>query len=267
MMSVSDGGSSRYQPHPDHFNWELRAFFSYFLVREEAFKTEMERLKPLWERVKGDHPALDAQISYGRLPASADPMSALNVYIASLRVSVSDGLRCRVGGAPADWVCQAMHGGVTGGSMVEGRGEQEHYLWMGRLLIPVMSFGAALVMPQIGDHNLISQEEIDRAHSLDATRPGSAFDQWGKLKKLAHADLDLLLDALRKQQAQATEHWPSMNRGGRDKRRFETMECLVNWLVGGESLWASDRPNAHALLKEIGLDQPGAVEKNASHVE
>ena len=259
-MSVSDHGSSRYRPHPDQFNWELRAFFCYFMVREEAFDKAVGHLKPLWEDAVAATDSLDSKITYRQLPASDDPVSAINVYIAALRSAVSDQLRCRMSGAPADWVCFALHGSVNGGSLDTGVAPQ-HFLWMGTFYVPVLSAGAAFVVAKINDHHLFTEEEVERDHTIDATHPGVPFDQWKKLKKLAHEDLDQLLATLRNQVESETSGWPSMNAGGRKTRQQVTMEKLVRWVIGKEEQFAGERSATFELLKELGLDSPGRFKK------
>ncbi len=107
------GSSSlpRYQPHPDHLHWELRAFFCYFLVREQAYSDVTSTLDPLWKDVLGRHPNIDPRTPFTQIPALPDTNDPVNIYLSTLRSEVSDHLRCREQGAPAAWVCHAIHAG------------------------------------------------------------------------------------------------------------------------------------------------------------
>ena len=142
MTSTS---APRYQPPPELLHWQLRMYFLYFLVREQAYVDVEQGLIPLWEDVLAQHPDLDPHLPFDQLPAPSAPGDSLDRYLSALRSEVSNQLRCREQGAPADWVCHALHGGVTGAPFDAGAAVP-HFRWRGTLEIPVGSDGVAMVL-------------------------------------------------------------------------------------------------------------------------
>ena len=257
MTSTS---APRYQPHPELFHWKLRMYFLYFLVREQTYVDVQQGLAPLWQDVLAQYPGLDPQLPFAQLPASSAPDDSLNRYFSGLRSEVSNHLRCREHGAPAGWVCHALHGGVTGAPFDAGAAVP-YLLWHGTLDVPVGSDGVAMVLAKINGTPLSSKEEVEEA-SINQQQPGTPFTQWKKLTKLAHQELNHLLESLRVQVDSATAEWPRLNQQGFKTRTQVTMEKLVHWVVGREEQFAGDRSATNDLLKELRLDPPGKLEKN-----
>lgn len=249
----------RYQPHPELFYWELRMYFCYFLVREQTYADVEQRLVPLWKDVLRQHRDLDPHIPYNQLPASSTPDDPLNTYFSTLRSQVSNELRCREQGAPADWVCHAVHGGVTGAPFDAGATFQ-HFHWHGTLHVPIGSDGFAMVLAEVNGNPLSTREEVEQS-TIEQKHPGTPFTQWKRLKQLSHKELDRLLESLRNEVEGATSDWPRMNQQGHETRTQATMEKLVRWVVGRERQYAGDRSATNDLLKELRLDAPGKSEK------
>lgn len=251
--------TSRYQPHPDLLLWELRSFFIYFLVREPAYQDLTERLRSLWRNVLDRHQTLDSEIAFDQLPDNLPADDPLNVYVAALHVGVSDRLRCREGGAPAAWVCYAVHGGVTGAS-VGARATPQAERLLGTLQV-VVDFGSAVVLAKVDGAPLSTPEEVDRA-AIEPSYSGSRFDQWKRLRQKSHDELDRLLDAMQEQIDGATSEWPRLNQQGRKTRTQVTMPKLVRWVVGDEEQFDGDRSATNVLLHDVRLDPPGQSKKN-----
>jgi len=235
-------------------------YFLYFLVREQAYVDVEQGLIPLWEDVLAQHPDLDPHLPFDQLPAPSAPGDSLDRYLSALRSEVSNQLRCREQGAPADWVCHALHGGVTGAPFDAGAAVP-HFRWRGTLEIPVGSDGVAMVLAKTNGAPLSSKEEVEEA-SIEQQQPGTPFTQWKKLKQLAHQELDHLLESLRDHVESATAEWPRLNQQSFKTRTQVTMEKLVHWVVGREEQFAGDRSATNDLLKELRLDPPGKLEKN-----
>ena len=260
---ISSTPLPRYQPHPEQFLVELRVWFCRFLVREQRYSDLKATLEPLWKDVLARHPGIDPSTPFAQIPASPAINDPLNIYLLTLRSGVSDHLRCREDGAPASWVCHAVHAGVNGTSLVAGEVPQ-HYLWHGTLHIPINSAGFAIVLGKINDHPITDESEAERL-TIEVQQPGTTFNQWGALKKLAHQELDQLLEGLRDQAESTTADWPRLNQQGRKTRTQQTMPKLVEWVVGRKHHIAGDRSATNDLLKELRLDAPGKSEEKSKN--
>ena len=260
------GSSSlpRYQPHPDHLHWELRVFFCVYLVKEQAYSDATKALSPLWQEVLDKHQDIAPNTPFNLLPKPSNPHDALGRYVSALQTEVSDRLRCREQGVAAEWVCHAVHAGVNGDTPFDAGVSPQHYLWHGTLQIPIISAGFAIVLGKINDHPITDESEADRL-TITAQQPGTTFNQWKALKKLAHQELDQLLEELRDQVEGATSDWPRLNQRGRTTRTQETMPKLVEWVVGRKEHIAGDRSATNDLLKELRLDAPGKSEKKSKN--
>jgi hypothetical protein len=219
----------------------------------------VEDLRPYWSRVLESRPDLDPQSNYYALPLPTstrdiDVADPLLHYLLAIQTSVSEQLRCRVDGLPAPWVCFALHASVNGGSLDVGV-SPEHGLLIGELVIPVLTSGAAFTLRRVNGQVLSEQSRVED-QTIEEPRPGTAFQQWKKLKKQAHQELDKLLNDLREQLEIETGTWPRMYQKGRATRTQDTMEKLVRWLVGREEMFAGDRSATNDLLHELELDPP-----------
>lgn len=261
MDSLS--GSS-YRPNPDQWHWELRNFFLYYLVREPTYKAVVEKLGLYWKRVLENRPDLDPEAPYYLLPfhdvdPTKNPPDPLALYAFAVQLAVSGDLRCTEGSKPSVWVSHAIHAGVNGTALDIGHAPQ-HWLWVGELLIPIGSVGFAAVGGKINGHVITDFETVER-QTIEQPHAGTPFNQWKKLKKLAHQEFDHLLEELQEQVEAKTADWPNMYQKGRKTRTQETMQKLVRWVVGREEQFDGDRTETYALLKELRLNPPGASKK------
>lgn len=268
-MSVS---ASR-KPNPGYYQKHLRVLFVWYLVRNEKFDAIVLRLRPMWMRASAgfnDHSRLK-DAPFHSLPRG---VRALQEYQQSVATAVADELRCLDHGQPATWICQAVHGAVTDGPVVletwfnHGLRDDIRVAW-GDIRIPVFTTGSAGVGMLLNGKSFGDIIEIDPPDNPGEGHEGfispqlSAFDNWDELSRVAHQQLDLLLGELRTRIEDETGAWRRVYRKGHKTRIEQTMPNLLAWLVDRESLWASDRPASHALLKELGLDQPGPVKKSS----
>ncbi|HEV2123145.1 MAG TPA: hypothetical protein VGW38_10270 [Chloroflexota bacterium] len=232
----------------------------------------IEALAPHWERVLESRPSLDPETPYYLLPVqdidpTKNPLDPLAVYILAVQLGVSGDLRCRERGKPSVWVSHAVHASVNGSALDIGVAPQ-HWLWVGELLVPILSMGSASVVRRINGQPFSDFEETQEK-VIESARAGTPFNQWKKLKRLAHEELDQLLDALRDQVESKTADWPNMYDKGRTTRTQDTMQKLVRWVVGREEQYLGDRSATNALLKELRLDPPGKsknIDKNEENI-
>jgi hypothetical protein len=181
------------------------------------------------------------------------------IYIAAVHAVVGNDLRCREQGLPAPWVSHALHASVIGAPLDIGVAPQ-HWSWIGRLRIPVTSTGGASVMSDINGHLVTEYEDIER-QAIEQPNAGTPFNQWEALKKLAHQELDTLLESLRDKVETKTSDWPRMYQKGRTTRTQTTMPKLVRWLVSDDELFDGDQTATSGLLKELKLDAPRYTKK------
>jgi len=236
------------QPNPAFHRTKLQHFFIYFLIRQKAYQEACDELGPLWAAACKDHEKLNSKPQYQHLPHLNDGTDSLVRYRVRLDVVVAEELRCRAKGQPAAWVCNAVHGGVTGG-VISPKFDVEGALIRGILDIPVFTFGGAAISHRIWPSPYAEEEAIE-------TRPMEPFSGWKRLRKNAHRRLDALLDDMQLAQDNYARDWPRLYERGINTRIFTTMPKLVDWIVGGEEMFLGDRSATHDLLKELGLDPP-----------
>jgi hypothetical protein len=258
--------SGSYRPNPDRWHWELRNWFLFYLVREEAYKEARSILEPAWQVALKSRPNLDPATPYfallgevSRSPSQPPHRDPLILYFYLVQGCISDQLRCREDGQASPWVCHAMHAGVAGTALDIGVSPRE-WLLLGELHIPLLSVGAAFVVRKLGGVPTSDPDEVDRK-TLEPSNTGTTFNQWDNLRKQAHEELDRLLDEMRADVESATSSWPNMYQKGRRTRTTETMRKLVRWVVGREEQWGGDRSATNSLLRELGLDPPGKSKK------
>lgn len=261
-MSIS---ASR-KPDPKHYREHLRVLFVWHLIRNQKFEKLANDFQPLWSRAleSAYDPMPLTQRLFAALPQGDRSLMA---YRAAISASVMEELGCQDGGHAAEWVCQALHGAVSDGLVALVPEVDTQYLY-GDLRIPVFSVGSAAVGMLIngkgfGDSVDLEAPEVGEGDLEGFISPAlSAFSAWGELRKKAHAQLDILINEMRVRTEAETQSWKAVYRKGHQTRVYQTMPLLVSWLVDRESLWAGDRPAGHALLRELGLDQPDRVEKS-----
>lgn len=176
---MSQGGST-YRPSPEHFLWELRSYFFYFLIREPAYDEVKEKLRPLWNSVREALPELAHSTPYTELPELADSHTSFGTYIAALQQEVGTTLRCRENGAAADWVCHAIHAGVTNTTFSSADWGDSYTDWFGSVEVAVSAMGFAFVVGKVNKEPLDDEQTVADRYISDQD-PGTTFRHWKQL--------------------------------------------------------------------------------------
>lgn len=235
--------------NPDALLHNLRRFFILHLMRSPTFDTVADELEREWKVLIANRPELETIAHFWDLPAPQDIDDPLNAYVTHVRSTVANTLRCRVNGAPADWVCHALHAAASGAAL-----DQDHlydgHLFMGDVWMMVTTFGNGGVAGIINGHPVGDLVPIE-------SQPHAAFSSWKKLKKAAHERVDEMIDRMKSEVASATEDWPRQYERGYTTRIEVTMPKLVAWLVERTEMFDGDQTATNMLLHEVGLDPPG----------